>query len=273
MKSNEWMKPLDQIIPYLEWDSIDRSRRTGWESLRHSNSACELFFILEGSCRLEVREEVLSLESGMGIFILPGTFHCCESITKPFLRFPLSFVTAAEEYFPPELAETGYRLFALTPEMRSLCESILRENDQDISYLGNEMLTAQMSQLVILFLRLLLPERSQKAVHRNLNTLNIIDKFFADHGTDSRHSRKALADQLHCSERQLNRIIEANYHTTFLQKRLTARIDYAKYLLRSTSMSIADIGEQVGYANEASFYKMFREMCGQTPSEFRKQHR
>lgn len=48
-----------------------------------------------------------------------------------------------------------------------------------------------------------------------------------------------------------------------------ARIDYAKSLLRETNKPIYWIAAQTGYPNEKYFSKMFRELTGILPSEYR----
>ena len=44
----------------------------------------------------------------------------------------------------------------------------------------------------------------------------------------------------------------------------------ARRLLEETDMRITDIGEYVGYENEKTFLKVFRQCCGVSPSEYRK---
>ncbi len=48
------------------------------------------------------------------------------------------------------------------------------------------------------------------------------------------------------------------------------RIAKAKKLLAETDMKIIEISQQVGYDNEKHFMKVFKSVCGVSPSEFRK---
>lgn len=48
------------------------------------------------------------------------------------------------------------------------------------------------------------------------------------------------------------------------------RIDEAKRLLETTDEKIIDISYQVGYENEKHFMKTFKNICGVSPSEYRK---
>lgn len=55
----------------------------------------------------------------------------------------------------------------------------------------------------------------------------------------------------------------------YLKKR---RIEAAKHLLRTTSKNSGQIGRAVGFLNERQYVKVFRDMTGLTPTEFRRLH-
>jgi two-component system response regulator YesN len=48
------------------------------------------------------------------------------------------------------------------------------------------------------------------------------------------------------------------------------RIDEAKKLLQDTEEKVLDISQAVGYDNEKSFMKVFKSVCGVSPTEYRK---
>ncbi|MNJ04139.1 Arabinose operon regulatory protein [compost metagenome] len=47
------------------------------------------------------------------------------------------------------------------------------------------------------------------------------------------------------------------------------KVDRAKELLDQTNLSVAKIGETLGYDNHSYFIKMFRTVAGTTPQEYR----
>ena len=273
MNAKNWIKPLDNVIPHVEWNSTQKHLRTDWRSVRHSNTAHELHIILDGSCRVELEEDEVELKAGQALLILPHTFHCCRSVTKPFLRLTITLIPQSQSILSDCADDGKYHLFPITPTMDRLCREIFSEVDRHSHYLVNEMLCAQFSQLIIMVLRAVQPGQDSQAITFDPSVAHIIDKFFSSFNMQGGHTRKALSQQLHCSERQLNRILSELYGMTFQEKRLHARMDYAKYLLRSTDLRIPEISSQVGYSNETSFYKVFRATCGITPKDFRHQHR
>ncbi|MDG0794182.1 AraC family transcriptional regulator [Cohnella ginsengisoli] len=50
------------------------------------------------------------------------------------------------------------------------------------------------------------------------------------------------------------------------------RLSHARDLLRSTSLSIAEIGEKTGYLNASTFTTTFKKYMGVSPSDYRKQN-
>ncbi len=47
------------------------------------------------------------------------------------------------------------------------------------------------------------------------------------------------------------------------------RINLAKQLLRNQSLSISEVGELVGYPDQFHFSKIFKQVTGKSPSEYR----
>ena len=51
------------------------------------------------------------------------------------------------------------------------------------------------------------------------------------------------------------------------------RVEKAKELLISSDLSIADIGNQVGFSDQSYFNKIFKEHEGMTPGQYRRRRR
>ena len=51
---------------------------------------------------------------------------------------------------------------------------------------------------------------------------------------------------------------------------LEKRIEEAKYLLRTTNLSVNEIGRIVGFSSQSYFAQSFKRALGKTPLEFRK---
>lgn len=82
-------------------------------------------------------------------------------------------------------------------------------------------------------------------------------------------SLSELAEELHYDfytlSRMIRRLTGKNYTELVKNKRLTQ----AAYLLETTGLSVADIGERVGYENMSYFHRIFKERYGISPKKYR----
>lgn len=80
-----------------------------------------------------------------------------------------------------------------------------------------------------------------------------------------------LVDYFHFQEDYFNRLIKNKTGMTYSAYVQNFRLDKAEQLLLTSSKSIEEIAEAVGYHNKGYFYKIFQKRYGVTPSKFRKQ--
>ena len=268
-----WESSFSKWIPYLAWGGLASSSRCCWKTARHSNTCYELHIILEGTCTLTFDELTQPMSPGQAVLIAPNVFHAPGMVSEPFCRFSVSFSAA------PSLADSldsvdkaGYRFFAPDEQTVALCREIIRELDAD-AFLNREMTSALFSQLMIRCLRAVQGETEPVAREEMPLTqedeIERIDNFFAMYPPE-RQTRQELAEYLHCSQRQLIRKMQALYGVSFRQKLFESRMDLARYLLRSTQVSVNEISVRVGYADNAAFFRAFRQHTGMTPAQYRK---
>jgi AraC-like DNA-binding protein len=82
-----------------------------------------------------------------------------------------------------------------------------------------------------------------------------------------------LARACHLSVSQLHRAFKEHFRQTPLQFVLKLRMQAACRLLRSSSLSVAEIADECGFSDQNYFARHFRKVVGQTPTGFRKQYR
>jgi len=271
-----WENRLGLLIPYLAWGGLAPASRCCWTTSRHSNTCYELHIILEGTCSLSFDEETHTMSAGRAVMIAPNVFHAPSNVSETFCRFSLSFSVDGELHNTMQTVnQEGYRFFEPGEHVLSLCKEILQELDGD-AYLNKELCSALFSQLMIRCMRAvdqkteIKPEKNKVATPED--EIERIDNFFALYPPE-RQTRQELAEYLHCSQRQLIRKMQSLYGVSFRQKLITSRMDLAKYLLRSTDISVNEISTKVGYADNAAFFRAFRQHTGKTPAQYRKEKR
>lgn len=82
-----------------------------------------------------------------------------------------------------------------------------------------------------------------------------------------------IAEMFQTSSKYLSRIIKEGLGVGFHQYLSKVRIDNAKKLLLSTSLTIREVAEQTGFNNQNTFLRMFDKLEGLTPTQYRQLHK
>ena len=83
---------------------------------------------------------------------------------------------------------------------------------------------------------------------------------------------EALAERCHISPAHLTRLFRQQVGMTPLRYLHMKRMEYARLLLATTSMTGSQIADAIGMYDNSSFCRMFRSICGCTPEEYRRQN-
>lgn len=78
-----------------------------------------------------------------------------------------------------------------------------------------------------------------------------------------------LSDQLHYNMYWLSKEIKKQTGYTYTELVQRKRLSQAAYLLRTTAMSVLDVGMAVGYDNQSYFHRIFQKEYGTTPRRYR----
>ncbi len=239
---------------------------------RHSNAKYELFVILRGSLVMDVENHEYPLSVGDALLIAPAKFHSPVETSEDLINLILPFMmennTSSNDFFRQVSPCVKLHLSDLTVD---ICRSIIEEA-RDKQIFWHEATQAKYSILITEILRDLLTttvsEDTQDVISPD-QRLGAIDNFFIEH-SEKYGTEHLLAEQLHISRRQLNRILMTHYGMNFREKLLHSRMDKAAWLLRTTNLPVSEISEAVGYVSETSFYKAFKAYHKTTPQLYRK---
>jgi len=83
------------------------------------------------------------------------------------------------------------------------------------------------------------------------------------------HRVEWYADRMHLSPKYLSNVVKQTLHTspnTFIDRALTRQ---AKSLLSSTSLSVQEIADRLGFQNQSHFGTFFKRQAGLSPSGFK----
>lgn len=93
-----------------------------------------------------------------------------------------------------------------------------------------------------------------------------IQKHFSDYDI----SIEKVAQELNTNEAFVRNTVKEKTGKSYKEYLIYLRIEYAKELLETSEMAVAEVCEKVGYGNISYFIKLFRTTTGVTPSAWRK---
>ncbi|KRE82520.1 AraC family transcriptional regulator [Paenibacillus sp. Soil766] len=104
----------------------------------------------------------------------------------------------------------------------------------------------------------------------NQHITKIMEMIERDYGQDI--SLNTVAEQLHLNPAYISRLFKQITGQPFVDVLKKVRIEKSRELLVHSDMKIGEIGKQVGYSNSYYFIKVFKEMKGLTPGEYKKMY-
>ena len=262
-------------------------------SFTHNHNSYELVFILEGEAFSCIEGRRLHLQAGNSYLINHSINHSTEFFSD-FSAMYFTFSTRAIrnwlscEQFDIESPLSHFFKSDLTPNIPvqkkyiefsqvhadkpSPAMHILRTIETEMSEKKPGYTSLVQGLVTRLFYTLQNPDDYQ---------LNYVDlKMAAEYclfedvmrylENIKRHvTRKELENKLHYSGNYINRVIKKYAGVSLQQFNQNIYMKEAERLLRSTDMTISEIVKQLGFENRTHFYKMFQDIYGVTPAEYR----
>ena len=100
-------------------------------------------------------------------------------------------------------------------------------------------------------------------------TITSITRYLQEHLAEDL-SLSVLADEFHLNPQYISQLFKNEIGVNFLSYLTNIRMEKAKKLLLSTSLSITDVADQSGYGDYRVFTKVFKKSEGITPSQYRR---
>ena len=96
-----------------------------------------------------------------------------------------------------------------------------------------------------------------------------ITRYLQEH-LEEEVSLSVLAEEFHLNPQYISQLFKNEIGVGFLAYLTNIRMEKAKKLLLSTSLSVAEVAEQSGYGDYRVFTKAFKKAEGITPSQYRR---
>lgn len=250
----------------------------------HRHDFLELTFIVAGEGYQIVDNKKYIIRPGTFMFFLPYQVQemvteSKEPLTLYNCMFDLQFVLSS---LGPNL---GLEQFLILDEERTPSIQLTREEHGRVEDLfekltdeysndrmwRKQMILSYLWEVLILFDRLRAEKHSCLRPEVSDHSLNIWAAIRYVH----LHYREAitlemLSRKFAMSSSDLSGRFKKELGLTFTQFLHEIRVRHACSLLASTEMSVLDVAMEVGFGSSRSFFRIFKQCKGMTPSEYRK---
>ncbi|MEJ8756711.1 helix-turn-helix domain-containing protein [Pontibacter sp. H259] len=218
-----------------------------------------VFFLTPG----QVHSWQLSEETDGFILFFSPEFYLLEFPLQKLQRFP--FFQAA---LRAPLLQLG--VAELAPIIQSI--HVMQQEQKAQQMLKDDLLRDYLDITLIQLARLYTDcYKQQHETTTSLPLLNqldtLIDQHYKEHQPVSFY-----ADKLHVTPKQLNESCKRAYDKTTTELIQNRIILEAKRLLVHSNLTINQLAAELGYFDNAYFFRFFKKHTGQTPEQFRQEH-
>jgi len=260
-----------------------------WKGIRnraadsyHSHDHGELAFVLSGTGKYRIEDEIYAVQEGDLLIFNPGVRHqalsCPESET-PTTEFFIGYSDLQLQGLPANFLPTpeGEYMLHTTGELRQrlfkICSSM--EAEKAVCRQGKYfMLKAYMIQILLLVIREQCEpvEKPRGYAFESVNRKYVVEQmlnYFEDHYNE-KISLDQIAENMYLSPFYISKIFKSETGDTPIRHLINIRLEKAKELLESGyEGSIQEVAATVGYDDAYHFSKLFKKRFGISPSRVR----
>lgn len=109
----------------------------------------------------------------------------------------------------------------------------------------------------------------QRETPQEERTIHSITRYLQAHLAED-VSLSVLAEEFHLNPQYISQLFKSEIGVNFLSYLTNIRMEQAKKLLLTTSLSVAEVSERSGYGDYRVFTKVFKKSEGITPSQYRR---
>ena len=250
----------------------------------HWHEDIEIIYLVEGSVKVGISNDIFNLNLGDILFIGSGAVHCFfeerELSTRAVIQYRLSiydtFLYGDED--TKTIRPTFNKSMHLTPGtqihalMEKQIQGLIKEHSE-----GKEgyklFLKGRLYDLAGILLRYMpKSEYSKEAESHQMERLKRLDKVFQYVEKNYQHSinLEKISEVAGFSKYHFSRFFKENAGVTFLDYLNNFRITKAEWLLLYDKGSILEVAFKSGFNSVKTFNRLFKYLKGCAPMEYRK---
>jgi len=243
----------------------------------HRHNHYEFDYAKEGKIEVSIGKEVFEASKGDILLIRPNVFHKGRNDSDEPFQFISVGVEARSRRDLLDCKEDGYLKMSLRPATKLRIEKLLEDIYSEFSAepLDYElMIQSHLMEFVTVI------KREKASLERGAEELpgkpgreSEVVKRARDYiwkNYKKRLDLEEISQNVYVSQYYLCHLFKKEMGCSPIKYVIRTRLDAAKYLLRSTNMTVEEISYEIGYENINYFYRLFKEIEGVTPLQYRK---
>lgn len=230
----------------------------------HCHPFYEWHFILDGSMKYTVGDELLTVNKGEHLFLLPETKHRAEWFSNDFIKLSIGFSLADGTPLKKALAELGVANGAY--DFKQIDDCIF-ETERNTIY-SAKIVQNRVFEMLCHLAEPHLPTVTAAPEHpddRLSAAINVIRSF-----PEKFLSCDEVARACNMSVRQLTRLFQRYEQCTLSDYLHQEKSRQIRALLAEQDISLRTISEKCGFDNEYYFNTFFKRYNNMTPGEYRR---
>lgn len=240
----------------------------------HTHSWFELFCAAQDPITLCFEDRICQLTPGQAIIVPPGLYHYAifSQPSKEF-AFHFSVQTLQKTDTGTAIQEFLEKSAALPFRMDSTCLELVRFLARSLEDRKSVLSGAYLLALLLNSAECVTPrsdEAAEPIADNKVSRIYKIEQVLYTNYT-GQLPIKLLAQELHLSPRQVSRIIQQHYGTSYRSKNKDLRMQSAARRLQKGE-PISQVAAAEGYSSLSAFYSAFRKTYGMTPAAYQKKN-
>ncbi len=262
-------------------------------TMQHSHQFFEILFVVEGECRNQVERTTLTLRKGDICFLAPNVLHTLEINRHDTIVYAIAVRTSTFKNAFTNICRrhdivSDFFTHALFPSSSPITPFLLCRTNCEAELMSplNQMICEQQKQekfyerVVNLLFELFIAELLRRheldfsigELSTNANRQNIITMLSYIQENYKTISLSKAAAFFNCSESYFSRTIKRYTGQNFVDIVKKAKLQKATVLLLEENKTVAEIVEEVGYADHSHFSRVFKAHYGMTPIQYKVAH-
>lgn len=224
----------------------------------------QVFVMGAGSCVITAEGEPFKCDSGSIFMMYPKTHYLLQFDKQTACtHYWVALFDYSSQYSKLKLLNNQTVIIKQNPVLQDYMKLCLRLRDTSGFELAEFSFVNQYVETLTDYILQMNKEKS-RFNNKVLIALNFIRTRYSDNLNLS-----VLAEQVHCSPEHLSRLFKQSGLNPPMNYLKEFRLNKALYLIKETSLSFKEIGQQVGIPDPFQFSKSVKYKCGVSPRELR----